>query len=836
MVFFFCGVAFGVFGQTKIDSNQIKNRTITTVKLAANAVDSTKAENISPNDIGSAGASTNQVLTWTGSKWAGRPASSGTITLTKSNYGDSIKVNGSPVEDNANLFNGAFINQNNLKWYASQVYAQQAGTDDINIVLLGDSKTEFQNIPNAFKNTFQRNFLMDGNGYAGVFGSGFMFPNMAQTNTPTTAGWTIKTKSSAGRGLNMYSVVSGGGSTAFTATATGINNQYNRFTQITIYWWGQVGGGTFTVSIDAVVVATINTSSATGFQSTITSGFTDTFHNITITPSSANAEILGISTGRGVNGMRFHAVGQSGAVASEYIALDTTNWNPQLRALSPKLVCIHLGTNEKSGNVVPSTFKVSLKTLISRIKVAMKYKVDICVLGIADNSFTNTYTTEQYNEVLRQVANEDTTAFFDINKLAGKYAVSRKKGDNGWLTDGIHEGDMAASIIADNFVDGTPSNNKANLSEYFRQTFGFSTPVNATQTANRVLYANSSGTVTTTANMQYDGVTLTQVGGSFTTAGSVSAGIAFKTAGYNYANGTFWHGGNGNLGYFGFASGSTGLAAGYQQGVRVDGTHQPVRFFASNQGAVQYNWVWENFAGIALQRDISNNGTRIMRWTQGIGDISFSNGKVYYLDLDFTINKTNATTGDAVVGIRYAPVLTSLTGSLRNIAAQFNTGDVILASVSGNVGIGRDTASGAITARLHLGAGTATAGTAPLKFTPGTLLTTPEAGSLGYDGTEFYATTSTASREIIARVLKGSATLDFSSTAAGAVTDLTITVTGAADGDVVSLSVPNASQTSTGGFSAWVSATNTVTVRYRIAALVGTEDPASGTFKVTVTK
>jgi len=36
--------------------------------------------------------------------------------------------------------------------------------------------------------------------------------------------------------------------------------------------------------------------------------------------------------------------------------------------------------------------------------------------------------------------------------------------------------------------------------------------------------------------------------------------------------------------------------------------------------------------------------------------------------------------------------------------------------------------------------------------------------------------------------------------------------------------------------SVWVSATNTVTVRYRIAALVGSEDPASGTFKVTVTK
>lgn len=141
------------------------------------------------------------------------------------------------------------------------------------------------------------------------------------------------------------------------------------------------------------------------------------------------------------------------------------------------------------------------------------------------------------------------------------------------------------------------------------------------------------------------------------------------------------------------------------------------------------------------------------------------------------------------------------------------------------------------TARLHIGkAGTATAGTAPLKLTSGTNLTTPEAGAIEYDGTEFYGTNSTASRATLARVLKGLSTLDFGNTTAGAVNDQNITVIGAALGDVVSLGVPNASQTTTGSFFAWVSATNTVTVRFIPGVLVGTEDPASGTFKVTVTK
>ncbi len=54
--------------------------------------------------------------------------------------------------------------------------------------------------------------------------------------------------------------------------------------------------------------------------------------------------------------------------------------------------------------------------------------------------------------------------------------------------------------------------------------------------------------------------------------------------------------------------------------------------------------------------------------------------------------------------------------------------------VSGNVGIGTTDP----TARLHLGAGTSTVGTAPLKFTSGTLLTDPEAGAMEFLGDDYY--------------------------------------------------------------------------------------------------
>lgn len=81
-------------------------------------------------------------------------------------------------------------------------------------------------------------------------------------------------------------------------------------------------------------------------------------------------------------------------------------------------------------------------------------------------------------------------------------------------------------------------------------------------------------------------------------------------------------------------------------------------------------------------------------------------------------------------------------------------------------------------------------------------------------------------------VLAASAVLDFPATTAGGTQDLTITVTGAIDGDPVSIGVPNACAT-VGTFFAWVSATNTVSIRF-FNPSGGSVNPTSGTFKVKV--
>lgn len=95
-----------------------------------------------------------------------------------------------------------------------------------------------------------------------------------------------------------------------------------------------------------------------------------------------------------------------------------------------------------------------------------------------------------------------------------------------------------------------------------------------------------------------------------------------------------------------------------------------------------------------------------------------------------------------------------------------------------------------------------------------------------------YAQTMSAATGEIGVWLRGSGTIDFPSTGVQSQSESNITVTGAAVGDAVVVGVPNNIQ---GIFTAYVSATNTVTVRYSNTAATSL-DPASGTFIVHVKK
>jgi hypothetical protein len=109
--------------------------------------------------------------------------------------------------------------------------------------------------------------------------------------------------------------------------------------------------------------------------------------------------------------------------------------------------------------------------------------------------------------------------------------------------------------------------------------------------------------------------------------------------------------------------------------------------------------------------------------------------------------------------------------------------------------------------------------------------------SSSVSGTATYNLSVDASGNVITTSvpLSNSASLNFPSTSAQNSSDLTITVTGAALNDLVVLGVPNGSVNANTCYTAWVSATNTVTVRFNNYSS-GAIDPASGTFNVRILK
>jgi hypothetical protein len=214
--------------------------------------------------------------------------------------------------------------------------------------------------------------------------------------------------------------------------------------------------------------------------------------------------------------------------------------------------------------------------------------------------------------------------------------------------------------------------------------------------------------------------------------------------------------------------------------------------------------------------------------TTGIYTISHSSGTVDGVDVFFATSSTAGAAKDFHIAVDAATETISF--NLPDAAA--DTRGVITTGVQTLAG--PKTFNDTLTARLTPPASTGAAKTAPLKLKPGTNLTTPENGAVEFDGTSYYVTTS-GTRYTLAKTLTATATLDFPSTGNNSTSTLTVTLNGAADGDVVVVGVPGTSISANNTYSAYVSAANTVSVVFHNYS-GGNANPGSGTFRVTVLK
>lgn len=137
-------------------------------------------------------------------------------------------------------------------------------------------------------------------------------------------------------------------------------------------------------------------------------------------------------------------------------------------------------------------------------------------------------------------------------------------------------------------------------------------------------------------------------------------------------------------------------------------------------------------------------------------------GNLYFLDSRVRAALLSGYTIGSALPISMTDTLLEAVGKLEGSVASLQSsgqwtatgGDVY--RTSGNVGIGTSTPS----ARLTLAAGSAVAGTAPLKLTSGTKLTAPEAGAIEFDGTNLYFTTNSATRKTLTTLKTFTGTTD----------------------------------------------------------------------------
>jgi hypothetical protein len=273
-----------------------------------------------------------------------------------------------------------------------------------------------------------------------------------------------------------------------------------------------------------------------------------------------------------------------------------------------------------------------------------------------------------------------------------------------------------------------------------------------------------------------------------------------------------------------------------------------------------------SLAGVTAQLDIANTGaqatgkganlvfgTGTTRYG-AIGALSDAGGQDGYLSLYTRPAAGNlaeivriTSTGKVGIGTTTPVSLTEIQGGLTTVGSVLTLGtkepSVVVSDVLGRVnfyapldaaGTDANLVAGSIVAQAE-GTFSAASNATSLLFQTGssevatTKLTISSAGAATFTGT-----VAIGSGTPIAKVVSATDTLDFGNTATLTSTDLTITVTGAAVGDSVAIGLP-AAPDANGCFTGWVSAANTVTVRFNNYS-AGSIDPASATYRATVTQ
>jgi len=189
-------------------------------------------------------------------------------------------------------------------------------------------------------------------------------------------------------------------------------------------------------------------------------------------------------------------------------------------------------------------------------------------------------------------------------------------------------------------------------------------------------------------------------------------------------------------------------------GTSIAGATNPLLEASGSAAGYVQMYVHNDTNGTSSSADVAaypNNGTDASGWIDmGITSQTYSDAAFGITGANEGYILMSAPSGSSTSGsMIFATDSTGTANDIQFFTNGFNQAksavELIIKGLTGNVGIKVQNP----TAALHLPLGTAAANTAPLKFTSGTVQTTPEAGTKEYDGKVFYATGEASQRGLL---------------------------------------------------------------------------------------
>lgn len=267
----------------------------------------------------------------------------------------------------------------------------------------------------------------------------------------------------AGTGAWVATISTGKGVDLQHVTSSTVGDKWElsgaTWTDATIHYLEQAGGGTIEYQVDSDGWVEVATSGAGDAYKTATiTGKTLDPHTLTIrikAGSTGDVTLFGADLRKAGTGARLLKLGSTGSHASTHWAnADATLWTDGLKAFAPHLVIILLGTNDDTSNDTLADFHAGIDTIIDRVQAATMVDPavapDVLILTPSDNGNATAPHMAEYVRELRHIAVDQDAACLDAYKLLGPYASANLRG---LYTNDIHINSYGGQAITSALCD-----------------------------------------------------------------------------------------------------------------------------------------------------------------------------------------------------------------------------------------------------------------------------------------------------------------------------------------------------------------------------------------------